>query len=82
MGEEGITLRSIAEAIAARLDVPTRSVAPRDAAEHFGGFTAAVASADAPASSAATRELLGWEPTGATLLDDIAQGHYVETAAG
>ena len=32
--------------------------------------------ADIPASSAATRELLGWEPTGPTLLEDIAAGHY------
>ena len=82
VGEEGITLRSIAEAIAARLDVPVRSVAPDAAAEHFGDFTAAVASADAPASSAATRGLLGWEPTGATLLDDVAKGGYFETPAG
>jgi hypothetical protein len=27
-------------------------------------------------SSAATQELLGWEPTGPTLLEDIAAGAY------
>jgi len=33
-------------------------------------------SADAPATSDKTRALLGWEPTHATLLQDIAAGHY------
>ncbi|WP_201761199.1 MULTISPECIES: hypothetical protein [unclassified Nonomuraea] len=33
-------------------------------------------SADIPATSTITRELLGWRPTGPTLLEDIAAGHY------
>jgi hypothetical protein len=31
---------------------------------------------DMPASSAITRELLGWQPTHPGLIEDIEQGHY------
>ncbi len=31
---------------------------------------------DSPASSALTRELLGWQPTQPGLIDDLEQGHY------
>jgi hypothetical protein len=51
------------------------SVAPEDASEHFtwlGGFLGL----DAPASSAWTRELLGWEPTQPGLIEDLDQDHY------
>ncbi|WP_028064122.1 SDR family oxidoreductase [Solirubrobacter soli] len=71
--ETGIPAREIAEAIGNALDVPTTSIEPEQAAEHFGwigGFFAA----DAPASSARTRALLNWEPTHPGLLEDIP--HY------
>jgi hypothetical protein len=45
------------------------------AAPHFG-WIGMFFGADAPASSWRTRELLGWEPSHATLLEDIAAGHY------
>ncbi|MDA0169263.1 SDR family oxidoreductase [Solirubrobacter taibaiensis] len=64
--EEGIPALQIAEAIGQALGIATASVAP----EHFdwlGPFFAA----DVPASSARTRELLGWEPTHPGLLEDI-----------
>jgi hypothetical protein len=35
-----------------------------------------VAQLDNPTSSARTRELLGWKPTHADLLADMAEGHY------
>ena len=35
-------------------------------------------SLDNPASSALTRELLGWQPAHPGLLDDIGQGHYFQ----
>jgi hypothetical protein len=47
----------------------------RDAGEHFG-WLAGLLGADAPASSALTRELLGWQPTHPRLIDDLDQGHY------
>ncbi|WP_437726372.1 SDR family oxidoreductase [Sorangium sp. So ce861] len=69
--EEGIAFRAIAEAIGRALGLP---VEPRPR-EHFGWF-ADFAAADAPASSARTRELTGWEPTGPTLLADLAHPAY------
>jgi nucleoside-diphosphate-sugar epimerase len=73
--EEGVPIREIAKVIGRQLDVPVVSVAPEDAGEHFtwlGGFLGL----DAPASSAWTRELLGWEPTRPGLIADLEEGHY------
>ena len=33
---------------------------------------------DAPASSALTRELLGWQPVQPGLIDDLDKGHYFD----
>jgi hypothetical protein len=53
-------------------------VAPADAG-HFG-FLGLFVGLDSPASSAVTRELLGWEPTGPSLLEDLEQDHYYRQA--
>jgi nucleoside-diphosphate-sugar epimerase len=73
VAEEGVPTREIAEVIGRHLDLPVAAVAP----EHFGwlgGFFAA----DLRASSALTRELLGWEPAHRGLIEDLDQGHYFE----
>ena len=75
VGEQGIAFRDIAEAIGRLLDVPVRQLSPEEAAGHFG-WLAGFAALDNPTSSAATRELLGWRPTGAGLLHDLEAGHY------
>jgi nucleoside-diphosphate-sugar epimerase len=77
--EEGVPIRDVAEVIGRHLEVPVVSVSPEDAGEHFtwlGGFIGL----DAPASSALTRELLGWQPTQPGLIDDLDQGHYFQPA--
>jgi nucleoside-diphosphate-sugar epimerase len=73
--EEGVPVRAIAEAIGRQLDLPVASVAPEDAGEHFGWLGAFLA-LDVRASSAITRERLGWQPTHPGLIDDLEQGHY------
>ncbi|MEP6954094.1 MAG: SDR family oxidoreductase, partial [Solirubrobacteraceae bacterium] len=80
VGEEGVPLRAIAEAIGRGLDVPVTPVAPDDAGEHFGWLANFVA-IDVRASSAQTRERLGWRPEHPGLLDDLEQGHYFRAAA-
>ena len=80
IGDEGVPTRDIAETIGRHLNVPTVSIAPADAAEHFG-WMAAFFALDAPASSALTQERLGWKPTHIGLLEDLDQGHYFTTAA-
>jgi nucleoside-diphosphate-sugar epimerase len=79
VGEQGVPLRAIAELIAARLGLPVQQV-PADEAEEYFGWLAALAGTDAPASSAATRSLLGWEPACPGLLDDLAHGEFFQEA--
>jgi hypothetical protein len=53
------------------------SVGLDQAPSHFGSEAlASVFAADAPASSARTRELLGWTPSHHTLLEDLEHGDY------
>jgi nucleoside-diphosphate-sugar epimerase len=75
VAEEGVPFRDFASAIGRNLGVPTASIAPEEAAGHFG-FLAAFAAADNPASSALTRERLGWEPAHPGLIADLDEGHY------
>lgn len=80
VAEEGVAIRDVAEMIGRHLDVPVASVAPDDAAEHFGWLGAFIG-LDIPASSALTRELLGWRPTRPGLLEDLDKGHYFRASA-
>jgi nucleoside-diphosphate-sugar epimerase len=73
--EEGVTVRSIIEAIGRDSSLPVRSTDAAQLADDIP-FVGAFLAADIPADSTATRRLLGWEPTGPTLLDDIEAGHY------
>ena len=75
VADEGVPIRDIADVIGRHLDLPVVSISPEDAAEHFtwmAGFLAA----DSPASSALTRDMLGWQPVQPGLIDDLGQGHY------
>jgi hypothetical protein len=56
------------------------SLSQSEAGDHFG-FLGGFLAADVPASSALTRELLGWEPTHLGLIADLDQGHYFEQVA-
>ncbi|MCW2985133.1 MAG: 3-beta hydroxysteroid dehydrogenase [Conexibacter sp.] len=78
--EEGVPMRGIAGAIGRHLDVPVVAVAPADAEAHFG-WLAMFLGIDVKASSARTRELLGWEPTHPGLIADLDAGHYFTAAA-
>jgi nucleoside-diphosphate-sugar epimerase len=75
VADEGVPFRQIAEVMGRHLDVPTASVALTDATGHFSHLGHFVG-LDSPASAAITRELLGWEPIGPSLLDDLEQNHY------
>jgi hypothetical protein len=75
VGEEGVPFRDIAEAIGRGLAVPTASIAPEDALDHFGPL-GLFAGMDFPATAAITQELLGWKATGPTLIEDLDEGHY------
>ena len=79
VGDEGVPFRDIAQAMGRHLGLPTASVAPADAVEHFAPLGHFVA-LDSPATAAVTRDLLGWEPTGPSLLEDLEEDHYYRLA--
>ena len=75
VAEEGVPLRDIAEVVGRGLNVPVVSIAPEEAAGHFG-WLAAFVGRDALASSAQTRKQLGWNPTGPGLITDLENMQY------
>jgi nucleoside-diphosphate-sugar epimerase len=81
VADEGVPTRDIAEVISRHLAVPLVAIAPEDAGEHFG-WLAGFLGADSPASSALTRDLLGWQPTQPGLIDDLDLGHYFRNKGG
>ncbi|WP_316781677.1 SDR family oxidoreductase [Streptomyces sasae] len=66
VADEGDAVRDIATVIGRRLGLPTEAVPQED----FGPF-GPIFAMDQPASSAHTREALGWQPTHSSLLEDL-----------
>lgn len=75
VGETSVPSKDIADAIGRGLGVPTASIDPKKAVEHFG-FIGNFFAMDLSSSSTVTQDLLAWTPTGPTLIDDIAAGAY------
>jgi len=75
VAEQGVPTRQIAEAIGRALDLPVAPIAAEDVQEHFGWIGNFFAM-DLQSTSTATRELLGWTPTGPTLVADLDAGAY------
>ena len=71
VAEEGVPMRAVAEAVSAKTGLPAGPVDP----EQLGVF-GALLGGDQPASSVNTRALVGWKPTGPTLLEDLEAGYY------
>jgi nucleoside-diphosphate-sugar epimerase len=79
VADEGVPFSAIAGAMGRHLGIPTASVTPADAGEHFA-FLGHFVALDSPATASITRELLAWEPTGPSLLEDLDQDHYYRRA--
>jgi hypothetical protein len=77
-GDEGVPFRDIAGVIGRRLNVPVVARSHAEAAEHFAWLAHFVA-IDRPASSAQTRERLGWRPRQPGLIPDIDRPSYFQT---
>jgi nucleoside-diphosphate-sugar epimerase len=80
VADEGIPTREIAEAISRHLKVKVVSKSREEATDHFG-WIAMFFGIDAPASSAQTREHLGWRPVQPGLIADLNAEHYFEPTA-
>jgi nucleoside-diphosphate-sugar epimerase len=77
VAEGGVAMREIAEVIGRGLKVPVVSLSQGEAQAHFG-WLAMFAGFDMPASSAQTRQRLGWHPTGPRLIADLEQMRWGE----
>ncbi|KAJ5514119.1 hypothetical protein N7463_003671 [Penicillium fimorum] len=77
VGEEGVPMKDIAAAIGQNLGLPAVSKSSEEMGS-LDGFMSMVMSLDNPTSSKKTQELIGWEPVGRTLLDDIKAGVYAQ----
>jgi nucleoside-diphosphate-sugar epimerase len=75
VGDEGVPLREIAEAIGRGTGLEARSVPEVEIPDYFS-FLAGFITLDDPTSNAKTREVLGWEPTHPGLIADYDAGHY------
>jgi nucleoside-diphosphate-sugar epimerase len=75
VAEEGVTARAIAEVLGEGLKVPVVSLSPDEVPAHFGPMTV-FAGLDMFASSALTRQALGWTPKGPTLIEDLRAMDY------
>jgi nucleoside-diphosphate-sugar epimerase len=80
VAEEGIAARDIAAVVGAGLGLPVVSLSPEEAQAHFG-WLAIFTSLDLSASSAWTRDQLGWNPTGQGLIADLKRMDYSAAAA-
>src|SRR5580698_8014475 len=80
VADEGVPTREIAEAIGRGLNVPVVSKSREEAADHFG-WMVLFFGIDGPASSALTRQWLGWRPVQPGLIADLNAAHYFEHAA-
>lgn len=70
VAEEGITSKEIAEVLGQGYRLPVVSLTPGESRQHFG-WLAPFMAMDMLASSAYTREKLGWLPTGPGLITDL-----------
>jgi nucleoside-diphosphate-sugar epimerase len=77
--DEGIPMRDIAAIIGRHLNLPVVSKSPEEAPDHFG-WMARFVGLDLTASSTLTQQQLGWHPSKPSLLLDLEQGHYFESA--
>src|ERR1700729_885350 len=73
--EEGVSMKTIAEALGRGLKVPVVSIKPEQAEAHFG-WLSRFAGHDMPASSALTQQKLNWKPTGPALIADLEGMDY------
>lgn len=75
VGEEGVAMRPIIEAVGRDLNVPVKSIKAEEAGDYYGPL-AMFAGLDMPASSALTQKWLGWTPKEIGLIEDIGQPGY------
>lgn len=67
IGDEGITVKQLAEVVAKNLNIPAKSVTGEEAVTHFSWMGRFI-QFDSPATAIQTKEILNWKPTHIGLL--------------
>ncbi|MBT2503515.1 NAD-dependent epimerase/dehydratase family protein [Curtobacterium sp. ISL-83] len=73
VGEEGVAMRDVAAVVSAKTGLRAAAVD----AEQLGVF-GALLGGDQPASATLTRGLVGWDPIGPSLVEDLEAGYYTD----
>lgn len=79
-GSTTTTLRELAEAIGAALELPVRSVSREEAEAQWGQFLTAFVQYENRSSNRKAVQQLAWQPKGIDMLTDIRLGSYREMA--
>lgn len=79
-GSTTVTLRELAEAIGAALELPVRSVSREEAEAQWGQFLTAFVQFENRSSNRKAVQQLGWQPKGIDMLTDIRSGSYRDLA--
>ena len=77
VGEEGVSMKAIAEALGRGLKVPVVSIKPEETDAHFG-WLGRFAGHNMPSSSTLTQQKLNWKPTGPGLIADLDGMDYTQ----
>jgi nucleoside-diphosphate-sugar epimerase len=75
VGEEGVSVKSIAEEIAGKLGLGVKSLSKEEAAERYG-FVGPLMDMSNKTSSERTQRWLGWTPAGCGLVEDMQAWEY------
>lgn len=75
IGDNGIEIKTIAELIGKKLNLPMASVWGEEAIKHFEWMSSFIRF-DSPATSFKTQEQLGWKPAHIGLLEDLQQNYF------
>ncbi|KAI9636486.1 NAD-dependent epimerase/dehydratase [Dioszegia hungarica] len=74
VGEEGVAVKAIAEAVGAKLGVEVKSLSKEEAMGRYG-FVGPLMDMSNKTSSALTQQWLGWKPEGYGLLKEMEAGY-------
>lgn len=75
VGETGVKIKSIAEVIGEKLNLPVVSLSADEIEKHFEWMSRFI-SIDSPASNLITQEQLSWKPTHIDLLEDMRKNYF------
>ncbi len=75
VGDTGIALKTIAECIGEKLNLPIVSLSGDKLAQHFE-WMAGFISFDSPATALQTQQKLGWNPAEISLLQDMVENYF------